>query len=254
MRCCFPATDFWGDSIYLPETIITHLGVPLFSKRIAVLVAFSTLLSTGAFAADVVSIEPAPEVVPVFSWTGAYVGLNVGFGGGKVKYMNPMSVGNALGVSSNGFLGGIQAGYNYQIDQFVVGAEADFQGAGIKGEFEPAPGFKLGTKLDWYGTVRARAGVLATDRLLVYATGGLAYGHTKTYFEVMGDSISSSKTKAGWTVGAGVEYAVTDRISLKTEYAYTDLGKAQLFDGMVGPVLDRKVNFHSVKFGINYKF
>jgi outer membrane immunogenic protein len=221
----------------------------MFSKRIAVLAAFSTLLSTGAFAADIVS--PAPEVIPVFSWTGAYVGLNAGFGGGKVKYMNPASATNSFNVSSNGFLGGVQAGYNYQIDQWVVGAEADFQGAGIKGELYGL----LGTKLDWYGTVRARAGMLATDRLLVYATGGLAYGHTKTYFGGPGNSVSESKTKAGWTVGAGVEYAVTDHVSLKTEYAYTDLGKARVLEGAFGPEgADQKVNFHSVKFGINYKF
>ncbi|PSJ59393.1 outer membrane protein [Pseudaminobacter soli (ex Li et al. 2025)] len=219
----------------------------MFSKRIAVLAAFSTVLSTGAFAADIVS---AQEVIPVFSWTGAYVGLNVGFGGGKVKYMDPAGHGTLFSVTSNGFLGGIQAGYNYQIDQWVVGAEADFQGAGIKGEMDMG-GATIGTKIDWYGTVRARAGVLATDRLLVYATGGLAYGHTKTYIEdPFGMGFSESKTKAGWTVGAGVEYAVTDHVSLKTEYAYTDLGKARIFEGSV----DRKVNFHSVKFGINYKF
>jgi outer membrane immunogenic protein len=223
----------------------------MFSKRIAVLAAFSTLLSTGAFAADIVS--PAPEVTPVFSWTGAYVGLNAGFGGGKFKHELPVGgPAPSFNASSNGFVGGVQVGYNYQIDQWVVGAEADFQGASIKGETDLGFAFgpKLGTKLDWYGTVRARAGVLATDRLLVYATGGLAYGHTKTYMEDSVFGISESKTKAGWTVGAGVEYAVTDHLSLKTEYAYTDLGKAQVLYDM----FDRKVNFHSVKFGINYKF
>jgi outer membrane immunogenic protein len=223
----------------------------MFSKRIAVLAAFSTILSTGAFAADIVS----PEVIPVFSWTGAYVGLNVGVGAGKVRHELPIfGPVSSIGSSSNGFIGGVQLGYNYQINQFVVGAEADFQGSSLKGEtdfvFQPV---KLGTKLDWYGTVRARAGVLATDRLLVYATGGLAYGRTKTYIETPGGSASFSKSKAGWTVGAGVEYAVTDHVSLRTEYAYADLGKARVFEqGALG--FDRKVNFHSVKFGINYKF
>ncbi|MDH6231061.1 outer membrane immunogenic protein [Mesorhizobium soli] len=224
----------------------------MFSKRIAVLAAFSTLLSTGAFAADIVSTEPAPEVIPVFSWTGAYVGLNAGFGGGKFKHEMPGS-GMSFNPQSSGFVGGVQVGYNYQIDQWVVGAEADFQGASIKGETEFDSGAKLGTKLDWYGTVRARAGVLANDRLLVYATGGLAYGRTKTHMEAPDAGVSDSKTKAGWTVGAGVEYAVTDHVSLKTEYAYTDLGKARVFDSL-GSGLDRKVNFHTVKFGINYKF
>ncbi|MEP9374977.1 outer membrane protein [Mesorhizobium sp. KR1-2] len=236
-------------SLFLPD-----LEINVLSKRVAVLAAFSTLLSTGAFAADIVSSEPAPEVIPVFSWTGAYVGLNVGFGGGKFKHetanvVPPMS----FKAPSNGFIGGVQAGYNYQIDRWVVGAEADFQGASIKGESELPHGPTLGTKLDWYGTARARAGVLATDRLLVYGTGGLAYGHTKTYSKIHGGGRSISKTRAGWTVGAGAEYAVTEHVSLKTEYAYTDLGKARIFDdGEFG--LDRKVTFHTVKLGIAYKF
>ena len=200
---------------------------------------------TGAKAADAVVQEP----IAVFSWTGAYVGLNAGFGGGKYKHEIPASA-MSYNPTSSGFLGGVQVGYNYQIDQWVVGVEADFQGASIKGETEIGSEGKLGTKLDWYGTVRPRAGVLATDRLLVYATGGLAYGRTKTYMEASDAGLSVSKTKAGWTVGAGVEYAVTDNVSLKTEYAYTDLGKAGVFDDK----LDRTANFHSVKFGINFKF
>lgn len=244
----------------------------MFSKRTAVLAAFSTLLSTGAFAADIVS---SPEATPVFSWTGAYVGLNAGYGGGSAR--NDLSVDNTpIGGSgdfrSNGFLGGIQAGYNYQVNQWVIGAEADFQGSGLKADGPIVTGgfgagaFTVGTKLDWYGTVRARAGVLATDRFLVYATGGLAYGHTKSYFEqVMSGPfgtntlhVEASKTRAGWTAGAGAEYAITDHVSFKTEYAYTDLGRAdginrELFPGQLVH-LDRKVNFHSVKVGINYKF
>ncbi len=234
--------------------------------------AAATLFSSTAFAADVV----APEVIPVFSWTGAYVGLNVGYGGGKAKHPFYLTngtdtIGGSVDFTSSGFLGGVQAGYNYQIDNWVVGVEADFQGAGIKGEGSFSVNYdgdllaegKAGTKLDWYGTVRARAGVLATDRFLVYATGGLAYGRTKSY--INGDIVglgsideSRSKTKAGWTVGAGAEYAITDHVTFKTEYAYTDLGKANLFNedlggGMVAN-LDRKMNFHSIKVGINYKF
>lgn len=240
------------------------------NKYIGGLAIAATLFSSTAFAADVV----VPEVIPVFSWTGAYVGLNVGFGGDKAKHqfwVDGVPVNGSLDFTSSGFLGGIQAGYNYQIDQWVVGVEADFQGSGIKGEGSVrlnnvvVPGefdASIGTKLDWYGTLRARAGVLATDRFLVYATGGLAYGRTKSYInaDALGINESVSKTKAGWTVGAGAEYAITDNVTFKTEYAYTDLGKANLFSGeLFGPGspvahLDRKMNFHSIKVGINYKF
>lgn len=234
-------------------------------KRTAIAAAVS-LLSSSAFAADIAS--PVEEVTPIFSWTGAYVGLNVGFGGGKAKH--PINLSDGAGttfldgsadLTSSGFLGGVQAGYNYQIDQWVVGVEADFQGSGIKGEgsfsvdIPGGPSFdaKAGTRLNWYGTVRGRAGVLATDRFLVYATGGLAYGQTKSYLKADGDELSAKKTKAGWTIGAGAEYAITDNVTFKTEYLYTDLGKANLFnDGFVS--LDRKFNFHTVRAGINFKF
>lgn len=243
-------------------------------KYIGGLAIAASLFSSTAFAADVV----APEVIPVFSWTGAYIGLNAGFGGGKAKHPFDVSVDSevgwisiangALDFTSSGFLGGIQAGYNWQMDQWVLGVETDFQGSGIKGEGSvsldinggPSIDAKVGTKLDWYGTLRARAGVLATDRFLVYATGGLAYGRTKSYIDTdLGFSESRSKTKAGWTIGAGAEYAITDNVTFKTEYLYTDLGKSNLFDGEFGDFgiaarLDRKFNFHTVRVGINYKF
>jgi outer membrane immunogenic protein len=231
----------------------------MFSKRIAVLATFSTLLSTGAFAADIVS----PEVIPVFSWTGAYVGLNVGFGGGDAKHpysrelVGEFRDSGSVDATTRGFLGGIQAGYNYQMGRLVFGAEADFQGADIKGDGYDAQ-IRVGarSKLDWYGTLRARAGVLATDRFLVYGTGGAAYGHVKTtLFDDWTGSYSG--TKWGWTAGAGAEYAVTNNVTFKAEYAYTDLGKSNLIhleDVNFSYNRDRKVNFHSVKFGINYKF
>lgn len=246
-------------------------------------IAFAaTLFSSVAFAADVV----VPEIIPVFSWTGAYVGLNVGFGGGKAKLSSDRDYfgegphthyADTYDFHTSGFLGGVQAGYNYQIDQWVLGVEADFQGSGIKGEhsawyvqtrpdddppYSHEDGYRLGTKLDWYGTVRARAGVLATDRFLVYATGGFAYGRTKSFADFYesgypDEHYSVSKTKGGWTIGAGVEYAITDHLTWKTEYAYTDLGKTR-FDDPFGygddAHIERKFNFHSIKVGLNYKF
>jgi outer membrane immunogenic protein len=237
----------------------------------------ATLFSSAAFAADVV----VPEVIPVFSWTGAYVGVNLGFGGDKVNHSFNVrendegwyDVGNgSLDFRTSGFLGGVQAGYNWQTDGWVLGVETDFQGANIKGETSfnidmmgNAPiNATISTKLDWYGTLRARAGVLGTERFLVYATGGLAYGRTKTSIDAdipdlnLNFHESRSKTKAGWTIGAGAEYAITDHLTFKTEYLYTDLGNSNVFDDNIDDFtrvsVDRKFKFHTVRAGLNYKF
>ena len=147
--------------------------------------------------------------------------------------------------------------------------EADFQGSNVKAEFaatalddDELMAVRMGTKLNWYGTVRARLGVAATDRFLAYATGGLAYGRTTSYIngKAFDETISESvkKTKAGWTIGAGAEYAITDNVTFKTEYLYTDLGKTNLFNGEIDDgqpsTFNRKFNFHTVRAGINYKF
>lgn len=259
----------------------------LFGVSAAILLALS---SASAYAADVVGNEPpAPEAsIPVFSWTGAYIGLNAGGGFGTFDHpfsvIDPATVpptqllGGSLDISAGGFVGGVQAGYNWQSDRFVYGVETDFQGSTIKAEDKinlssgGAGGTdldgKAGTKVDWFGTVRARVGYAATDRFMVYGTGGLAYGHIKSYINgnvssggaVIGSlDESASKTKAGWTIGAGVEYAITNNWTLKSEYLYTDFGKTTLYHGdILGAGLDASlkndVAFHTVRIGVNYKF
>lgn len=111
------------------------------------------------------------------------------------------------------------------------------------------------------GTVRARLGFTPTERLMVYGTGGLAYGKVKTSLSAYDDgesfSAGNSKTKAGWTLGAGVEYAVTNNWTLKSEYLYTDLGKRSfnyIDEENVNINMENKVNFHTVRLGLNYKF
>ncbi|MGO1164045.1 outer membrane protein [Brucella sp. C7-11G] len=232
------------------------------------------LASTSAYAADAIAYEEPVAVVvaDTFSWTGGYIGINAGYAGGKFKH--PFSItqqvddeffatsDGSLDVTSSGFVGGVQAGYNYQFENgFVLGAEADFQGSNVKGEVKfNADNFgelKAGTKVEWFGTVRARLGYTATERLLVYGTGGLAYGKVKSYADFGDEGISSSKTKAGWTVGGGAEYAITNNWTLKSEYLYTDLGKRNLIDISEDGnsfSLDNKVKFHTVRVGLNYKF
>lgn len=258
----------------------------LLGASAAILIAFST----SSYAADVVGNEPpVPEAsIPVFSWTGGYIGLNAG--GGFGTFDHPFSVvdptttpatqllGGSLDITAGGFIGGVQAGYNWQSGQVVYGVEADFQGSTVKAEDKLDLNVggvggvdlsgKAGTKVDWFGTVRARIGYAASDRFMVYGTGGLAYGHVKSYINgdiTSGGALvgsideSKSKTKAGWTIGAGAEYAITNNWTLKSEYLYTDLGKTTLYQGDifgagVDASLKNDVAFHTVRIGVNYKF
>ncbi|UCA47743.1 outer membrane protein [Pseudochrobactrum sp. XF203] len=228
------------------------------------LAASAALLFTGsAMAADaVVYNEPAPAVVDTFSWTGGYIGVNAGYAGGKFKTdFNELLGDLSLKGNASGFIGGVQAGYNWQFDQAVVGIETDIQGSGVKSDFDVSvPGgtlVNLGTKVSWFGTTRVRLGYTPVDRFMVYATGGVAYGKVKTYAnDYMGGS-SQSDTKVGYTVGAGAEYAITNNVTLKTEYLYTDLGKLKLdaYDGVRDVRIgEAKSQFHTVRVGLNYKF
>lgn len=237
------------------------------------LMATTALLATPAMAADaVVYNDPTPVAPDTFSWTGGYIGVNAGYAGGKFKH--PYSSKGydtvfeeedneslLLSVTSSGFVGGVQAGYNWQFNNNIIaGLEADFQGTNLKGEVKLSDGpfsAKAGTKVNWFGTVRARLGFAPVERLMVYGTGGYAYGKVKSYVDGDDFNVSKSKTKSGWTIGAGAEYALANNWTLKSEYLYTDLGKTKLINYVEDGVttkLDAKVKFHTVRIGLNYKF
>lgn len=230
----------------------------MFNK--VILAASAAVLFSGtAMAADaIVYSEPAPVVVAnTFSWEGAYVGVNAGYGFGKIKSTDEDG---AFSIKPRGFVGGVQAGYNWQFDQIVAGIEADFQGSTMKKSVDlyDADVFD-GTakaKIQWFGTVRGRLGGNIAERTMLYGTAGLAYGKLKveSFDELGAFEGSESKTRAGWTAGAGIEHAFTDNVTLKTEYLYTDLGKINTYDD--AGVKDGKVktNFHTVRVGLNYKF
>ena len=171
------------------------------------------------------------------STTGAVCGL-----AGQTFPQVATTTGGAGTIGSanvNGFIGGGQIGYNSQFDrQWLAGLEADLQYSGERGDQNgcslagcPA-GSAFGSSseaLKWFGTVRGRLGWLPSERVLLYATGGLAYGRIDSSYVsgVSGVSLlaaGSSTTRAGWTVGAGIEGAITDRWTLKAEYLYADYG------------------------------
>jgi outer membrane immunogenic protein len=203
------------------------------------LIAFSA----GAMAADLPSRRaPAPVIaaVPVFTWTGFYVGVNAGYGwndGTSVTFPNGLVV-STDGNDDGGFVGGAQIGYNYQIGSFVVGIEGDLQYADFgdnRYNFGAVGIFEDGSD-DWFGTVRARAGV-AFDRALVYATGGFAF----------------ADDRAGWTLGGGLEYAFTNNLTGKIEGLYVNLeDQDYTFNGLT--FSSEEQEFGVVRAGLNYKF
>jgi outer membrane immunogenic protein len=137
-----------------------------------------------AAAADVLPLPPPlppplpMPVVQVFSWTGFYIGGNAGWGwtNGSGTFTTALGA-DPFTVSSNGFLGGAQLGYNWQTGPFVLGAEADFQGTTASGSLNASAGPTISAtaKTPWFGTVRGRVGY-AMDRILLYATAGTVYG------------------------------------------------------------------------------
>ncbi|HEY9214722.1 MAG TPA: outer membrane protein [Ancylobacter sp.] len=199
------------------------------SKIIAGL-GLAAVLATPAAAADLSYPAPAAyAVAPVFTWTGFYLGANAGYGWGEADHSSDI----------DGFLGGIQAGYNYQLSgPFVIGVEADLQYSNIEsGAFT----------LDYFGTVRARAG-FAVDQFLLFGTGGFAYG--RGTFELAG--LSNDQTNVGWTIGAGAEYAIDPNWSVKAEYLYLDLG-SETYTTING-AYDVGLTSNILRAGVNYRF
>ncbi len=232
----------------------------------AILLAGASVLALGvtAQAADLYIAAPEPiAVAAAYNWNGLYLGLHGGYGGGQFDY--PFSgtlfntpVTGSLDLTSGGFFGGGQIGYNFQMNQFVLGVEADIAASGIDGQVSldiPAGPLTVsaGSSLNWFGTVRGRLGV-AFDNVLVYGTGGFAYGSTTTSIDVNGTNLfSASNTKSGWTVGGGVEVGLTPHLSLKAEYLYLDLG-TDVIAAAPGITFSESTTAHTLKTGLNYRF
>jgi outer membrane immunogenic protein len=213
-------------------------------------------LTAGALAADLPSRRaPAPmlSAVPMFTWTGFYVGVNAGYGWNNNDYAVVTPGGTVLAVDGQddgGFVGGAQVGYNYQIGSFVVGVETDLQYAdmGGRGTFTIAGvSYTTDSSDNYFGTVRGRLG-FAFDRALVYATGGFAYGDVGTF---------GGGSNVGWTLGGGVEYALTNNLTLKVEGLYVNLEQDEVQftrGGVVYTSNGGENDFGLARLGLNYKF
>ena len=236
-----------------------------------------------------------PPMVAPWSWTGFYIGGNVGYSwgnsddsditltntGGATLFTTPGS------FNMNGAIAGGQIGYNWQANNWVLGAEADFQWSGQDGSTDflcptgvctppfgvialfPGPPIagSLDQKLKWFGTVRGRAGFLVTPSVLLYGTGGLAFGEIDTDLTVstplISNSFSNSTTRVGWTAGAGIEGRIAGQWTAKLEYLYMDLGTFSdrfvttipaFGGGFVNVNYNRRFTDNIVRLGVNYHF
>lgn len=165
-------------------------------------------------------------------------------------------------LNSSGFFGGSQVGFNWQFaPAWVVGVETDFDASAIEGmatTFSSIFSGDVGSKLDWFGTVRGRAGFLVTPNALLYGTGGWAYGHTTNTANAaafgLAAAASTAHNKSGWTVGGGLEYAFNSCLSFKTEYLFLNLGTNTIVSGTAAGVpfsLGEKTTAHTIKVGLN---
>ena len=279
------------------------------SKTIAISVFAALTAASAASAADMAprpyTKAPAP-IVEVWGWTGFYIGGNAGYSWGRsstdVSYYNTLTglpiVAPAGSITSSGFdmnggIAGGQIGYNWQSNNWVFGLEADAQWSGERGRglyncaavavtagaclpgltFLPAgvtgTSLTYDQSLEWFGTVRGRAGVLVTPKVLLYGTGGLAYGSIKTTGTLVGvtpanvaitSTGSSSDIRLGWTVGAGVEGKLTSNWSAKLEYLYLDFDTYRAGDFTLAPLntigarVDSRFRDHILRAGLNYTF
>ncbi|HWY78207.1 MAG TPA: outer membrane beta-barrel protein [Verrucomicrobiae bacterium] len=255
--------------------------------RFAAAAVAASAIAGSTLAADLVPPQYLAPT-PVFSWTGFNIGIDGGFGGGVINadtilFQPPIIIGgvtfspgsvSALRTSNRteGVIVGGQVGYNYQLpNNIVVGIESDAQWSDVKeSEHETAstnPTLRftdLRAGLDWFGTTRLRLGY-ALGRFLPYVTGGVSYGQVTASGSqrvpgapgtVFG---SASSTHAGWTAGAGAEYAVTAYISLKAEYLFVQLnGVSGSEVGFAPPVVGSfkigTFGANIVRAGLNWRF
>ena len=223
---------------------------------LALIAVAGVTMGTGiASAADIqrpVYKAPPAGVMPVaYDWTGFYVGGHVGYGWADKSWQDSFGL-FGLSHQAKGFLGGGQAGFNYQIGQFVVGVEGDMSWSGMSGSTN-ALASTFNTDVDWTATLTGRLG-MAFDRWLVYGKGGAAWArdrYSTNFYTFPGTEVTD--TRLGWTVGAGVEYAFAPQWTAKLEYNYMDFGTRNVsFAPGFSTDIDQQI--HAVKLGVNYKF
>jgi outer membrane immunogenic protein len=261
-------------------------------RRQFLLASVGALAITGsAFAAEPLP-PPPPPPVPIFTWTGLYAGLQVGYAWDQdpvtvtnlsptLTSAGPFFFSDSFSDNPSGVIGGAHLGYNKQFDNWllglnwVIGLEGTVDGTSLSTTRVSPFGFSsalglgnlpifgsLNTRSAVQGSIRLRAGV-AFDRVLIYATGGAAFAGFATDYQTFAPVFlqeDDSKTRSGWTVGGGLEYAVTNNWSIRAEYRYSDFGHTidYPFATIISPFGLLSVQHHltqnQVQFGISYRF
>ena len=265
-RCIF-ALARGAERLKIPAGFdLDRMGDAMKRILLAGLGLFALAATQSAVAADrplPYKAPPPPVVDPIFNWTGFYIGVNAGYGWSPWSdQLQDLSngPGNLFnGLSPEGGFGGGQVGFNWQGvgSPWVLGIEADIQASDIRDTFT----WTLATsssKIAWFGTARGRLG-FASDRTLIYATGGFAYGHVNNR-EVGGAVYISDGTASGYAVGGGAEYAFSPALSVKAEYQYINLGKHDpvtaggvRLSSFPGTKVENDA-FHTVRVGLNLRF
>jgi outer membrane immunogenic protein len=237
-------------------------GAVIGGVALAALVSLPAALP--ARAADMTPIPqraaPSGYIPAQFLWTGFYLGAGGGYGWGTASFVDPF--GTTASPSLKGFLVGGVTGINYQISSVVIGVEGDFTGSWAKGSAVDSTGNNLQTSVFWTASITGRLGV-AFDRLLIYGKGGVGFDYDRdTVTLVNGTSAMGSTNRAGWTVGGGVEYAVTEHWTGRIEFDYFKFPtKGFVFSGGPFPPLPALnaggqvgINLDELKFIMAYKF
>jgi len=206
------------------------------SKQAIALAGLALLTTLGTARAADIPGAPRPyyaapaTAYAAYSWMGPYIGGNVSYQWGDVTNSAAQPAGPALGL---------QAGYNWQNGLLVVGAETDVQWSNAD---DTVSSRKFSNT--WFGTTRARVGY-AMNNVLLYGTGGLAYGN----LELTTGGHSESRTPFGWTLGAGAEVGLTPNWTAKVEYLFINLAEKTYFTGST-----HGFDSNAMRAGVNYRF
>ena len=235
-------------------------------KKHIVAAACVVMSSASAFAADLPArVQPVAPVMPAFSWTGFYLGGELGwirtnpeYTAGVLLLGTPFIVSPAVS-NKNGLSYGALAGYNYQTGNLVLGVEGDFQGWTVgKIRYTAVTGDFLTVHSKWGGSIRGRLG-FAADRALFYLAGGAAFVSNETSIPTTGISFGGDGTRLGWTVGGGIDYAFTNNWFTGIEYRYSQF-EARTFTypipilGVSGVGFKQELSNNQVSARIGYKF
>lgn len=212
-------------------------------KLLLATVALAALGTAPTFAADLAArtYTKAPPMAVLPTWAGFYIGAMGGYGSEDAGFAS----------MKGGFAGGT-AGYNWQQGNIVFGLEADAAWADLSAS-ATAFGVTANSKIRDMGTARGRLGY-AFGPTLLYVTGGYAWADNRISLSVPGASVSASNVHSGYTVGAGAEYMIAPKWSVKAEYLYKSFGGETYTFAGVGAIPTGTLNIHSGQVGINYHF